>query len=198
MALLLAVPLALFDVRTDVDRVSPLATWGLSGLELAAGLALAGAAFREVVPGRSAGKGTLAAVLAAGLLLPPVVMLLTWYASPVVIPAGFWRTFTSGCFLQSAVDGTPVLAIFLGLASRGLPARPACAGGLAGLAAGTVADASWRMVCVVTQPSHVLVGHFGAVLALALLGAVALPSWVRVRQRPRAHRSPTPASHSLR
>ncbi len=196
--LLLAAPLVAFHVRTDVDRVSPLATWGVSFVQLAAGLALAGVAFRDVVPGRSVRGETLLAVLCAGAVLAPATMLATWLVSPVVLPAGVWGDSTAGCFRQSSVDGLPVLVLVLALASRGLTGRPAVVGALCGLAAGVVADASWRMVCVATQPSHVLVGHFGAVLALTLVGAVALPCWTRIRTRRSSYRSVTLPSHSLR
>ena len=55
---------------------------------------------------------------------------------------------------------------------RGVLWRPGPVGGLAGLAAGLIADASWRTVCNVAEPSHVLTAHFGGIVALAIIGAV--------------------------
>jgi hypothetical protein len=38
------------------------------------------------------------------------------------------------------------------------------------------------MVCVVTEPSHVLPGHLGAVVALAFAGSVGLSAWTAWRR----------------
>ncbi len=45
------------------------------------------------------------------------------------------------------------------------------AGALAGLGAGLVSDASWRLYCHVSDPGHVLVAHAGAIVALTAIGA---------------------------
>jgi hypothetical protein len=180
--LLTLLPLVVFHVRTDVDRLSPLLTWGASVLQLAAGLVLAAFACQQVVPGRWSPAGLAVGWLLAGTAVVAAVMAMTWRVSPVRMPPGFWAEAAYGCFRQSFLDGLPLLAGGLVLAARGLPGRPALVGALVGLAAGVMADAAWRMVCVVTEPVHVVPGHLGAVLALSLAGSVLLSAWVRLRR----------------
>jgi hypothetical protein len=111
-----------------------------------------------------------------------VLMGVMWLVQPLSLPPGFWWRYTAGCFRHSFVDGLPFLAICLLLAARGLPYRPAVAGGLLGLAAGLVSEAGWRVVCPVSEPSHALLGHLGGAVALALVGSVALSVWCRLRR----------------
>jgi hypothetical protein len=59
------------------------------------------------------------------------------------------------------------------LIARGLAARPIVAGALSGLAAGLMADSGWRLFCEVSDPSHVLTAHAGAIAAVTLAGAAA-------------------------
>ncbi|HEY3381955.1 MAG TPA: NrsF family protein [Vicinamibacterales bacterium] len=185
--LVVAAPLVLFSVRTDADRVSPFLTWGLSVAQALAGVVLAGAAFRQAVPGRARGVRMLTLLFTVGLAVAASVMLFTWRMEPISLPPQYWRQFTIGCFIFSLVDGLPLLLIFLVFAARGLLTRPAAVGGLAGLAAGVVSDASWRMVCVVTEPSHVFAGHYASLAALSVLGAVLLSVWSRVARAFRRH-----------
>jgi hypothetical protein len=110
-------------------------------------------------------------------------MAATWGASWVRMPPGFRVEGAIACFRQSFTHGLPLLAVGVLLTARGLPARPALAGALVGLAAGVMADAAWRMVCVVTEPSHVLTGHLGAVFGLALAGSALLSAWDWLRRR---------------
>jgi hypothetical protein len=190
-AMLALLPLVIFHVRTDVDRLSPLVTWGASIGQAVLGLALGIAACRQVVPGQWQRPAVTVGWLAGAAAGVAAVMWMTWGASPVSLPPSLWRESTYACLQQSFLDGLPVLVVALVLASRGLAARPALVGALAGLSAGTISDAAWRMVCVVTEPSHVGIGHMGAVLALALTGSAALSAWARLsRPRPRGGRPP--------
>jgi hypothetical protein len=182
IALLTMLPLVVFHVRTDIDRLSPLASWGASVLQVGLGLVLAGRACRQVVPGRWTSTRFAVAWLALGVAGVCAVMAMTWSVSAVRLPASVWRDSTWGCLRQSFLDGLPLLAVGLVLAARGLPSRPAVVGALVGLAAGVIADAAWRMVCVVTEPSHVLLGHLGAVLALSAAGALLLSGWCRLQR----------------
>jgi hypothetical protein len=181
LLLLAAMPLVLFHVRTDVDRIPFMASWGASLLQVGAGLAVAVFACRQVVPGRWASVPAAVAWLGLGVAVVCAVMAVTWGVSAVRMPPGLWREGAVGCFRQSTLHGLPLLVVGLVLAARGLPARPALTGALVGLAAGVMADAAWRMVCVVTEPAHVLPGHLGAVLALSLAGGVLLSLWRRLR-----------------
>jgi hypothetical protein len=59
------------------------------------------------------------------------------------------------------------------------------AGALYGLGAGIMADAGVRLFCRVSEPSHVLIAHGGAILSLVALGALAASLVERVKARRR-------------
>jgi hypothetical protein len=179
LLLLAMLPLVVFPVRTD--RLPVVVSWGASVLQVGLGLVLAALACRQVVPGRWASTRTAVAWLTLGVAGVCAVMAVTWNLSPVRLPDSVWETATLGCLKQSFLDGLPLLAVALVLVGRGLPARPAGVGALAGLSAGIFADAAWRMVCVVNGPSHILLGHLGAVLLLSLTGSVLLSLWCHLR-----------------
>jgi hypothetical protein len=68
----------------------------------------------------------------------------------------------------------PTLLFLAGwLLGRALPGQPWLAGALFGAGAGLTADASWRLVCRISDPWHVLAAHGGAIIVLAAVGAVA-------------------------
>jgi hypothetical protein len=177
------VPLALFAVRADIGRLGVWLAWGASAVEFAVAGAVAVVAFRGVVPGRWGSWRPVALLLAVGGGVAAAITWLTWAASPVTAPAARWGPWTAICLRVSFRDGLPLLVGLLMLAGRGLPARPVLVGGLCGLGAGLASDAGWRLVCSVSEPSHVLLGHLGAVAALAVTGAVLLPLWSAISTR---------------
>jgi hypothetical protein len=77
------------------------------------------------------------------------------------------------------VIGLPHLAIATWLALRALPIRPRWSGALAGAAAGLLADSIWHLACARNDLEHLLVWHFGATLAMTLIGAVSGSFWPR-------------------
>ncbi len=186
--LLVGIP-AMFRVRNDASILGPFLLWGLSIIQVVAGVALAGLALREVVPGRQAGIAANLVSVTLGVTLALVVTFVTFQVSPTVVPPGQWRLWNIVCFSHSFVLGMPVLLVILLLASRGLMWHPATVGALSGLAAGLMADSGWRAFCYASEPSHVLVGHVGAILALAAAGAllsVLIPFIARPFRRPRS------------
>ena len=189
VVLLVAVP-AWYAMRSDGAALGASLTWGASLLQVALGLGLAFVALRLVVPGRGTGTRTAALMLAAGVGTAVVVTLVTWWASPTTMPARVWMRFTVLCFRYTVRDGLPVLILLLILAARGALWRPALTGTVAGLAAGLVSDAGWRLVCGVSDPQHVLAGHVGGVVALMVGGAMLASIWARLAGtlRPLRHR----------
>ncbi len=175
--LLLAAVHVRFGTRGDLGAVL---VWGLSLLQIAAGLGVVVAALREVIPDRTLSLPAQVALFAAGLVLAIGVTYVAWHASGTLAPAylryRFWRT----CFLGTIAVGIPALLAILLLAVRGMMWRPALVGGLAGLAAGLIADASWRTFCDVAEPSHVLSAHFAAIVALAIIGATGATIYARL------------------
>jgi hypothetical protein len=107
----------------------------------------------------------------------------TFAASPTHVPALREIAYGRVCLTRSFALGLVPLTAACLLLYRGLPARPVAAGALAGLAAGLLADASWRLFCEVSDPTHVLTAHAGAVASVALAGALvgaAYKSWKRL------------------
>jgi hypothetical protein len=73
-----------------------------------------------------------------------------------------------------------VAAVIIG---RTMPARPWLAGALIGGGAALSADATWRLMCPVSDPWHVLTAHAGAVVTVAVAGALLFTVVARVRRR---------------
>jgi hypothetical protein len=174
-------PFVVYWVNTAVEQ-SPVLFWGTSLGQFALGMVLVGLGFSQVVPGRWRSVHATAAWLLGATGAVVALMSGMWLARPFSIPGTIWWPATRGCFRYAFLDGLPFLAVCLVLAARGLPDRPALAGGLLGLGAGLVSEAGWRLVCTVSQPSHALLGHHGGALGLALVGAIALSAWCRLRR----------------
>ncbi len=172
LLLLVGVPTWWYHVRGDAHALGWTLLWGSSLIQIAAGVLLISMAFRQVVPGKQASGWTSGAALALGIGLALTVTFVTWRVSPTVAPPRLWSLYNEFCFRHSFVNGLPVLVVALVFAARGLMWRPAVVGALAGLAAGLMSDSGWRAFCGTSQPSHVLIGHVGAILALAACGAL--------------------------
>jgi hypothetical protein len=172
LALVVGAPL-FWGWRSNLADLGLAAAWGLSALEVLAGLLIVGAALREAVPGRELSASAVAATTAVAAIVFVGTTLATARVAPFPVPVGvFWR-WTWECLGMAAVPSLPALAASAWLASRALPNRPAVAGALYGLGAGLVADAGVRLFCQVSAPSHVFVSHGLAIGALVVLGAAA-------------------------
>lgn len=170
-ALMLVAAPMVFELRMDAARLGWLGTWGVSGLQVLAGLVWVGAALREAVPGRTWGRTAMALWLALPVAIVAGVTLGSWEASPVQLRTQWW--WVGGlCFTWSAVSAWPAVALAAILAARAYPMRPAFTGALLGFGAGLMADAGWRLFCHFSEPAHVLAAHLAAVLASAAAGAV--------------------------
>jgi hypothetical protein len=139
---------------------------------VALGIWLLWAGARESTPGRRLPvRVATLTLLAAGLVVLGVTAL-TFAVSPTTMP-GSMRPWEIGafCFRGSLVVGAPMLFLAGWLMGRALPGQPWLAGALFGGGAGLTADASWRLVCPISDPWHVLAGHGSAVLVLTIVGA---------------------------
>jgi hypothetical protein len=171
IAIVVGVPLVeLF--RTDLGDLGVLRAWGLSIVECGAGVAIVALGLREAVPGRSLTPAKMWLVAVLGLALPLVVYGLTTNAFGLGPTS--WNEWRGGllCFRVSLSATAPLFVAAALLVARGLPVRPAAAGLLYGLGCGLVADSGLRLYCEFTTPQHVILEHFGAVVASMLLGAV--------------------------
>ncbi len=162
-----------------------LATGGVSLLEWLAGFALVWLALREAVPGLGVGATRAGLAAASGIALQLALGLVLWRSTragpsgPGALAAGVQ------CASIEGILGLPLLAAATWLALRALPMRPRWSGALAGAAAGLFADAIWHLACARNDLEHLLVWHFGATVAMTLLGAVTGSFWPRRWGQPR-------------
>ncbi|MGE0813809.1 MAG: NrsF family protein [Vicinamibacterales bacterium] len=160
-------------IRADAAVLGRWWTWGASAVQLAAALWFVWAGARESRPGRRLPVTALAAALIGAALLVLALTAATFRVSPTVLGDALlpWRA-GSFCFKGSVAVGAPLLIVAAGWLGRALPGAPWLAGALFGGGAGLAADATWRLLCPVSDPWHVLASHGGAVLTTAVLGAV--------------------------
>lgn len=170
-----------FGLRPDVPLMGPAVSWGLSGLQVLAGIFVLGLALKESVPGNALSPRVLIASAVAAIALVVVVTEVTFAVSPTIAPPPLRAPFLRFCAGFSTLVGTPLVLLAGFLAARALPLRPWVAGGLYGLAAGLIADAGWRLFCEVSSPGHVLVAHGAGVGSLALIGMLGAVVTERVR-----------------
>lgn len=175
----LAVALIVLARGTGGARVVSLAGGGVSLLEWLAGFGLLWLALREAVPGLGVGAGRALAAIAGGVALQLLLGLLIWQRTGAALSGPGTLAVGSQCASIAGAIGLPHLAIATWLALRALPIRPRFSGALAGAAAGLLADSIWHLGCARNDLEHLLVWHFGATLAMTLLGAVSGSFWPR-------------------
>jgi hypothetical protein len=171
VAIVLAIP-GLHVFRSDMAVIGVVKAWGFSFGQALAGLVIVAAALRESIPGRGLSRGTIVAIVIAGLAIPFALLVATASAYDVGPAPGHALEDGIGCFRVSAISAIPALIAAAFLAARALPLRPGLAGALYGLGCGLMADAGLRLYCEYTVPEHVLFGHGGAILAAMIFGAV--------------------------
>ncbi len=160
-----------FGLRPDLLQLGAVLAWGLSIAQLLLALMIAVSALRESTPGSGLPRTTLWACALGALGFHLVGLALAFRQSPFPAPPGLDSVELHACLYYEFLIAAPLLVVGLWLLGRGLPFRPATAGALAGLASGLLADSSWRLICPVTIPSHVLPSHTGAILAMVAIGA---------------------------
>jgi hypothetical protein len=171
VVMLLCVPW-IWRLREDALVLGTLRLWGGSLVQVGAAILLLATALAEAIPGRLRGPGTLLGRALIALAFMLALTAVTFAASPTHAPAVRQMAYARMCLTRSFSLGLVPLAAACLLLYRGLPARPVVAGALAGLAAGLLADASWRLFCEVSDPAHVLTAHAGAIAGVALAGAL--------------------------
>lgn len=169
--LLAAVPLA-WGLRDDAPAVGMLPLWAGSAIQVGLAFALVATALAESVPGRLHSPWRLASRAALGGGFMIVLTGVTFLLSPTHVPGLRDAAYFRICLTRSFGLGLAPLALAVLLLRRGLAARPVVAGALAGLGAGLLADAAWRLFCEVSDPAHVLAAHAGAVVLLGVAGAL--------------------------
>lgn len=161
-----------FGFRSDLAELGPVLAWGLSLVQLLLALMVAVVSLRESSPGSGLPKAVVWACAAGALAFHLAGLALSFGQSSVSPPPDLHGVELRACLFYELLIAAPLLLLGLWLLGRGLPLRPTLGGALAGLAAGLLADSSWRLICPFSLPSHVLPSHTGAILALVALGAV--------------------------
>jgi hypothetical protein len=178
--LLLALQPLFYGLRSDAAVLGMFRLWGLSAAQSVLGLLFIAAALREAVPGRPLPGARRLFVL--GAVVSVAVTFLTWQGSATIVPPGRVVSYWTICFTRPVMIGFPVMAVALALAWRAYPLRAALVGAFAGLGAGLMTDAGWRVFCHVSDPVHVLSAHLAAVLALSAAGAAVAALLDRLRR----------------
>jgi hypothetical protein len=166
--LLAATTLLYFGLRPDFEGLNDLLTWVPVLLQAALGLAVLTLALHETVPGTRIARPVVYGVCVGALAVHLAANIILWLRDPMGYGdflSSFWA-----CFRYELMLGVPFLALITYLAAKALPVRPSVIGALAGVGAGIVADASWRMICYVSVPAHFLTAHLGGMVALGLIG----------------------------
>lgn len=190
-----AVPLALliaaaaigyFGARPDFEGLDDLLTWVPVVMQVALGLAVLTLALHETVPGLKIARPLVYGVCLSALAVHLAANLILWLRDPMGYGdflSAFW-----GCLRYEFLLGVPVLALITYLSAKALPVRPSVVGALAGIGAGVISDASWRMICYVSVPTHFLTAHLGAVVMLGATGYL-IGLWIERRMGARRERS---------
>ena len=188
--LMILLPLALFAVwfgaeepREEIGRLGYLWSWGLTAVQWLSGLLLLAVALRSAVPGARTSVRVLGLMIAVSTALMLLVVFVTYWKEPTVVPRGRSFMYWYECVLGPLQLGLPLLGLALLLVMRAHPVRPAMVGGLCGLAAGVLTESGWRIFCWVSAPSHVFSSHMLAVVLLTASGAAIATAVDRFRSR---------------
>jgi hypothetical protein len=169
----MAIVLAWWGLRADHTAVGPWRLWLASLLQVALAVMLSRFTLAESIPGQHPSLRSHVVVAFAAVLFVVLLTEATFAVSRTFVPAAWAPRFFWICFTRPIVLGLPVLLLIGVMLRHGLLSRPALAGALAGLAAGLASDAAWRLYCHVSDPTHVLAAHVGAILSLSATGMLA-------------------------
>jgi hypothetical protein len=173
-------PMTVLGPRPDLDQLGLLLAWLPVLVQLMLGVGFMAMALHEAVPGRCVSRGAVAGLIVAALALHVSVNGTIWWLYPV--PADNTWSLWWLCFRHELILGIPFLVVVTWLAARALPICARTVGLLSGVGGGVMADATWRMVCPVSEPSHVLSSHLGPVVFLGAIGFLLGWAWERVHK----------------
>ena len=183
LAVVLAFVLAKASLRPDMDQLPMWLSWGCSILQLALGILLIGLALREAIPGEGIPRGAVRIAALTALAVQILVGIATSIYSPAITMPGSGIAPGIGCFKHETAMALPTFAVTLWLVFRALPLRAPTAGLLGGAGATVASDAVIHLLCPMSNLSHVLVWHTGAVILFMAVGWVSGMIWERIRWR---------------
>jgi hypothetical protein len=168
--LVLAAAPIVFNFR-DLAPLGWMWSWGASLAQTVVGLGVIALALRNAVPGREWSTTAMAMLVVTIVAFFTAITVATWSANPVDLTRSWWQ-IGAICALSSATSALPVVVLAAVLVVRAFPLRPLMTGAIAGVGAGLIADAGWRLFCHYSEPAHVLAAHFGGVLLASAAGAL--------------------------
>jgi len=183
LAVVLAFVLARASLRPDIDQLPMWLSWGCSALQLVLGVLLVGLAMRESVPGEGLPGGAVRLAAATALAVQVLVGIATSIYSPAITMPGSGIAPGIGCLKHESVMALPTFVATLWLVFRALPLRAPTAGLLGGAGATVASDGIIHLLCPMSNLSHVLVWHSGAVILFMAVGWTAGVFWERLRWR---------------
>lgn len=181
LAVVLAFVLAKASLRPDIAELPMWLSWGCSTLQLALGVLLLALALREAVPGEGIPGGAVRIAAATALAVQVLVGIATSIYSPAITMPGSGIAPGIGCLKHEAVMALPTFVVTLWMVFRALPLRAPTAGLLGGAGATVASDAVIHLLCPMSNLSHVLVWHSGAMVLFMILGWAAGRIWERQR-----------------
>jgi hypothetical protein len=176
---------AVFGIRGDLGAIGPVLAWGGSLVQLAIAAVIIAGALREAVPGEQLPRPFATLLLACGFAATVLLAFATNAVSPEPVPRSETWFAWWFCWEGAVRAGAPLVLLIAVLLARGLPMRPGLAGALSGMGAGTAVDGGWRLYCSYSNPTHVVLSHGGAVLALTVAGVAIAVTVGRIRQKSR-------------
>jgi len=183
LAVVLAFVLAKASRRPDMDQLPIWLSWGCSILQLALGILLTGLALREAVPGGGVPEGAVRIAALTALAVQILVGVATSIFSPAITMPASGIAPGFGCFKHETAMALPTFVVTMWLVFRALPLRAPTAGLLGGAGAMVASDAVIHLLCPMSNLSHVLVWHTGAVIVFMGVGWIAGMIWERLRWR---------------
>lgn len=183
LAVVLAFVLAKASLRPDLNQLPMWLSWGCSILQLTLGVLLIGLALREAIPGEGIPRGAVRIAALTALAVQILVGIATSIYSPAITMPGSGITLGIGCFKHEIAMALPTFAVTLWLVFRALPLRAPTAGLLGGAGATVASDAVIHLLCPMSNLSHVLAWHTGAVVLFMAVGWVSGMIWERLRWR---------------
>ncbi len=176
----MAAPLLYYRLR-NLEELGPLLGWMPVAIQVLLAFALMVFALREGIPGWHASAGAICGLCLAAYAVQILVNVAIFMRSPASAGGDNLDSWLQ-CFRVESLIGLPMLLLIAWLVGRSLPERPWLAGFLAGTGAGIAGDASWRMFCPYSHPTHILLGHTGGILVLGLTGFLLGFLWSRYRR----------------
>ena len=186
-----AAGIVIFGARPDLDVMlgQPQFMWQLVAATVTASVA-ATAALVLAIPGSERSPALRGSSLTLGALWALMLVVFVVRDGHGFAGASHW----SICFIRVIAIGLAPAIVLFGMLRRAAPLRIRWTSALAVTAAMAAAAIAVQIVCPIDDAGHALLGHFGPVLALGLIGAATARRMLALRTSTHAERrTPQPS-----